>query len=170
MPPRPTIDLMLGLTGCRLSFDDGPRTAVFAASNLEDAVHDVVLAAVDLIEGRTDTGFLWRVDLGGVFVDIHLGPYRATLVVHEMADPEWSFSTWYPERAHPVFKLSATPRRFMEDFASAVAGLPAQVAAGGKYPVWGRPLPVPLITRVTRYLEQGGFNDLHDVVGVGRES
>lgn len=159
IPPR-TIDLTLGRTGCRLSLDAGPRAASFAASNIEDAVHDAVLAAVDLVRGRANTGFLWRVDQGGVFVDIQVGPHRATVVVHEMRDPEWSLAGWYPERGQRQFRLAATPRRFMEDFALAVTSLPGQAAAGGARPLWGHPLPEHLIAEVARYLELGTHTEL----------
>lgn len=162
---RRTIELTLGVTGCRLSLDAGPRSASFAASNIEDAVHDAVLAAVDLTRGRVNTGFLWRVDQSGVFVDIHLGFKRATLVVHEMKDSEWSISAWYPERAQPLFRLAATPRRFIEDFLTAVTSLPHQAAAGGERPLWGRTLPEQLIAEVARYIQLGTHTELYD----GRE-
>lgn len=150
-----------GQPGCKLSLTSGPRSASFHASDIRDDLTNCVLAAVDLAEGRRFASFPWRSEPGGVFVDIHIGYEMATLVVHEMANPDWSGRYWYPERAQTLFTLDCTPRRFIEDFFSTVVSLPEQAAAAGR-PVWGHELPVDQIAEIQRYLQPGRHKDFHN--------
>ena len=152
------IDLFLGTSGCRLDLQCG-RRASFPATNLEDAVRDIALSAVDLARGRTFTSFQWRAEPGGVFVDINLGFEKATLVVHEMRDPDWGTRYWYPERAQVLFRLDAGPRQFVEDLFTALIGLPEQITASDR-PKWGLPLPEDLLQELRGYLERREHNDL----------
>jgi hypothetical protein len=148
------IDLTLGLASCRLFLNGGRRTASFDASNATDAVTEAVHACVALVRGRRDTGFVWRAEPDGVFVDIHVRDRLTNLIVQDMRNPEWPFDTWFPEHGDVLFRLSMRTPEFIRTFAEAVASLPAQAATGRVRPLWGLPLPEDEIAEVGRWLDR----------------
>lgn len=129
----------------RLLVSDGRTSDTFVATNLVDFFGDLVSAVLDLAAGRRSVSCLWGGEPGGVFIDLaRSGPTKFSLVVHQIADPDWisGATEWTPRRGEVICEQSLNSSELIRGFTREFRRvLQDYVDPTGFMPQWGWVFP-----------------------------